>query len=351
MLAPTIHAPGIYFSLDETVYHADPALGSTSIKALARSPVEYQYNRLYGEEKDTEYLTFGQALHKRILEGRAVFESRFCKEFDKAVIPDGALDTIDHLREFLRRYDQRGFSSRKKEDLIRMVQEIDPNQPITDVLKQEWQAKQGTKIPLKPKRWEQVEVAARWAQQDPLLSAVMEDGTFIEGAPEVSIFYEDRGIRMKARFDRLLRHAIVDLKSFAPIFEESIQSAALKTIDRMRYDVQAADYLRAWQAGKSLFKEGCVFGDEPVPGFLDDAFDRDEPKWIWIMIKSTGAPQPLVVDWNARNARGAAAMQVEHAINQYVKFRDEFGDDKEWPPRNPAWTVEDSDLPVYFGAR
>ncbi len=348
MLAPTIHAPGVYFGLSEDLYHADPALGSTSIKGIAIDVIEWQFDRLYGEDKDTDALLYGQAIHKRMLEGRAAFEAKFCTEFDKSTLPEGALDTVADLKDWLAARDQ-GPLTRPKPDLIKMVQRIDPIQPIVEVLKAQWAESYGTKIPLKPRRWAQVETAARWVQRDPLLSAVMEDGTFIAGAPEVSIFYEDRGVRLKARFDRLLRHAIVDVKNFAVLFAGPLETTALKTIMRMRYDIQAADYLRAWHVAKNLAKEGHVFGDEPHPGFLGECFDREEPKWIWVMIKSTGAPQPLVIDWDAKLAKGAAADQVERAIEKYIELREKFGDENEWPPMRPALTLTDSDLPQYFG--
>lgn len=348
MTDATLHRPGIYFGMDEAEYHADPALGSTSIKALAVDAYEFQFDRLYGEDKDTDALVFGSALHARILEGREAFNRKFCQEFDKATV-EGALDTIADLKKWLDERGQAGFSSKNKPDLIAMVQRIDPEQPIVDVIKRAWDNANQGKTALKPKRWAQVDVAARWVQRDPLLSAVMEDGTFSHGAPEVSIFYEDRGVRLKARIDRLLRHAIVDVKSFAPRSAGRIEDLALKAINNMRYDLQAADYLRAWQSAKELYAAGKVFGEPPFSSFLAECFDREEPAWIWIMIKSAGAPQPLVIDWQAKFARLHAADQVEQAIETYLQLRDQHGDEVEWPPMRPALTLTDSDLPTYFG--
>lgn len=351
MTERTFHAPGIYFGMSDEEYHSDPALGSTSIKGLAIDPYEWQFDRLYGEDKDSDAITFGHALHARLLEGRQIFEAKFCKEFDKSEHP-GALNTIDDLKAWLDKHGQDRLSSKKKDELILMVMNIDPTQPVLDVIKRKWDAANEGKIPLKPKRWAQIEVAAKWVQRDPLLSAVMEDGTFIAGAPEVSVFYEDRGVRLKCRFDRLLRHAIVDLKSFAPMFFGRIDGSdgtALKTLARMRYDIQEATYSRGWQRARELFAEGLVFGEPPYETFLAECFDRDEPSWIWIMVKTKGAPQPLVIDWKAKFARGAAAQRVEEAIDEYIRLRDEFGDDQEWPPMRPAMTVTDEDLPAYFG--
>lgn len=343
--------PGIYFDLDESVYHADKSHGSTDIKAMAVDIYEWKFDDLYGPEKDTDALLFGSALHARILEGRSAFESRFTKGFDKSKYPN-ALVTINDLKAWLDRYGQTGLSGKNKDFLVKAVLDIDPDAEILDVLKSRWDEENGSKQALTPKRWAQIEVAARWVQRDPLLAPVMEDGTFIAGAPEVSVFYEDRGVRLKARFDRLLRHAIVDVKSFAPRQQGPIDGpngTALKAINNMRYDLQAADYIRAWKYAKELYAQGLVFGDEPYDGFLAECFARDEPKWIWIMVKSTGAPQPLVIDWVAKFAKARAAEQVEDAIDTYIRLRDEYGDDQEWPPMRPAMTADDADLPSYFG--
>lgn len=343
--------PGIYFNLEESRYHMDPALGSSKVKAIAVDPYEFKFNEMYGEDKDTDALNFGSGLHSRLLEGKSAFHSRFCTEFDKSKHPN-ALVTVADLKGWLESYGQSELSSKKKDDLVKAVLDINPEVEILDVLKAKWDAENEGKIALKPKRWAQVEVAARWVQRDPLLSAVMEDGTFIAGAPEVSVFYEDRGVRLKARFDRLLRHAIVDVKSFAPRQPGPIDGpngSALKAINNMRYDLQAADYIRAWKYAKELYAQGLVFGDEPYDGFLAECFARDEPKWIWIMVKSTGAPQPLVIDWVAKFAKARAAEQVEDAIDTYIRLRDEYGDDQEWPPMRPAMTADDVDLPSWFG--
>jgi len=342
------HEPGIYFDLDAEEYHLDKALGSSSIKAISQDAYEYQFDKLYGEDLDTDALRFGSALHCRILESREALEAQFCHEFDKSLVKD-ALDTIPDLKAWLEAKGVKGLSGKKKDDLIALVREIDPEQPIAAVIKAKWDAENEGKVMLPPKRWAQIETAARWLQRDPLLSAVMTDGTFNAGAPEVSVFYEDRGVRLKARFDRLLRHAIIDVKSFAPWFSGNLEGAAIKVIERMRYDIQAADYVRAWHKAKELFLEGRVFGEQPYPTFLEECFDRDEPSWIWIMVKSKGAPQPLVVDWKAKFAMRAAMDKVERAIDDYIRLRDEFGEENEWPPMRPALTLEDQDLPSYFG--
>jgi PDDEXK-like domain of unknown function (DUF3799) len=340
--------PGIYFDVPEAVYHADGSLGSSRVKAIAVDPIEAQFDHLHGEDKDTDALTFGSALHARVLEGREAFYARFTKAFDKSE-HQGCLVTTDDLKDWLQSRDQSGLSKLKKQDLIDKVLQIDPTARIFEVEKAKWEAANEGKQTLSQKRWSQVELASQWIQRDPLLSAVMEDGAFIEGAPEVSIFYEDRGVRLKCRYDRLLRHAIVDVKTFAGIYGGKVVNIAIKAINRMRYDLQAADYIRGWHQAKSLFDQGLVFGEQPYDGFLDDCFARDEPAWIWVMVKSTGAPQPLVIDWRATFAKAKAADDVEAALDSYIALRDTFGASEDWVPMHPPVTLTDDMLPAFFG--
>ncbi len=349
LVAGTAMPPGIYFGMSAEQYHADPALGSTSLKQIVLDPYDWQFDRLHGEEKEpTDALIFGSAWHARVLEGIPALEAKFCIEFDEAQYPK-ALRTVDDLKKWLERYGQRGLSAMTKPKLIAEVLQIDPDAEIMDVLKEEYRAANANKQALPPKRWVQIEAAAQWAQRHPMLSAVMENGTFSQGAPEVSIFHVDRGVRLKCRFDRLLSHAIIDMKSFAPMFNGRMRKQVITAISRNRYDLQAADYMNGWQAGKELHARGLVYGDEPFKGFLDECFNREAPKWIWIFTKTKSAPQSAVVPWMAKNAMGAAEAEISAAIDRVVELRQRYGDDADWIPTEGGFEIEDTDLPAHFG--
>lgn len=60
--------PGIYSGVSSADYHADEALGSTSLKTLAtRTPAHYQWDRT--RPKFSDAFTLGTAAHSLILEG------------------------------------------------------------------------------------------------------------------------------------------------------------------------------------------------------------------------------------------------------------------------------------------
>ena len=72
MFQPKGRKPGVYLSIPNDDYHADPAISSTGIKQLLRSPAEYWWNSPLNIHRESEPETpakkFGQAYHTMILE-------------------------------------------------------------------------------------------------------------------------------------------------------------------------------------------------------------------------------------------------------------------------------------------
>jgi hypothetical protein len=91
------YTPGIYPGVSSADYHADPALGSTSLKTLAiRTPAHYQYDLTHPKFSDA--FTLGTAAHSLILEGDTsgivIVETdnwltKAAKEAKAAVLADG----------------------------------------------------------------------------------------------------------------------------------------------------------------------------------------------------------------------------------------------------------------------
>lgn len=64
----TTTAPGIYGGISNADYHANPALGSTSLKTLAtKTPAHYQWDKAHPKTSDA--FDLGTAVHSLILEG------------------------------------------------------------------------------------------------------------------------------------------------------------------------------------------------------------------------------------------------------------------------------------------
>lgn len=348
----TIHAPGIYFGMPSAEYHDDPALGSSSIKAIATDPYDFQYHRLHGEEKDTRALTWGDALHTRVLEGRVAFDAKFAVAPRIADYPR-ALDTMDDLRRHAKEIGVR--AGKGKAETITNIREFDSKVVIWDEIVQTFTAGAEGKIILDPQIRAEVEQASRWMQRDPMLEPVMDDGQFISGASEVSIFYEDAGVRLKCRYDRLLPHGVIDLKSFRPSVgwstaERGLNRVLGRVISQFRYDLQSASYVRGYRHIAQFVADGLVFGGTELDhALLSQVIERPKPKWIWVLVKNTGAPETFVREFPLNSDVFASATnEVNDAIDTYRRLRDQFGEDQDWVPRHPADVFTDTDFPSWL---
>ena len=335
---------GIYITMPEDQYHAVEALGSTSIKALFDDPVEFQYNKLHAEEEtESQAKLLGSAIHKRLLEGRAAFDKTYyCKLDPTGWIEDGALVTVEDLKAWCR---ANGLNvSGKKADLIERVREADPNQLILEDIVNEHAEANADKIMLTSKQWDRCDAASEWCQMDELLGPFMTDGAFTLGLNEVSVFSEIEGVPVKARYDVLAQHMILDLKSFQPFLNRDPIMAIPYHIKKMNYLLQAGHYLNMWDEAKKLWQAGQVFGAYP-DGFFDKAFDRDRPTWVWCFVKTVGAPQPYVRGFSHESmAMSHARQNAREAILFYRQQVEKHGLDVLWPPANRAMELGDEEL-------
>lgn len=352
-MTAVLHEPGIYFGMPADEYHADPALGSSALRAIALDPYEWQYGRLKGEEKDTAALLWGDALHVRTLEGPEAFRRKFAVKPDIADYP-GALDTMDDLRKHA---GQLGVKpGRSKDEAIAAIREFDRQTPIWGEIMAAFLADSAGKTLIGPKFAAEIEQAAEWMQADPKLAPLMKNGTFVEGAAEVSIFYEEAGVRLKARIDRVLQHAVIDLKSFRPPVGWNTHPAVInrslaKVIGQNRYEFQAAAYLKALDVARGHHAAGRVSGAGDLgAALLNAAMNRASLSWTWIFVKNTGAPEPIVREFpSTLDVFRAGRQEIERAIDTYRQLRDEFGDDVVWPPRHAADRFSNEDFPAWYG--
>jgi len=343
--------PGIYTQLPESDYHDIDALGSTDIKELADEPnggpVEWKYKHDHPEEdKDTAAKTLGSAIHARILEGRQSFFDQYYLGLDTAAeIEAGALSTVDSLKVWLKANGEN--VTGKKDELIKRAMSADPNVNILDnTIAAHAKANEG-KEKLSDNHWNKVMSAAEWCQMDSMLSKFMEDGTFHLGMSEVSIVAEHDGVPVKARYDHLANHAIIDLKSFQPFLNKDPITAIPYAVKKMGYDLQAGHYLNMWYKAKELWDAGQVFGDYPE-GYFEKVFARDHPMWIWLFVKTVGAPQPYVRGFSPDStALAYAKRNAEEAILFYRQKVERYGLDKPWPPENKAVELGDEELLRY----
>lgn len=358
--APTSLKPGLYFNLDEDAYHGDPALGSGSVRALAKCPIYYWteswMNPFRVKDTDTAALLFGRALHKLVLEGGVAFEHGFAREPQEADHP-GALVLIPHIKAALKARGAKGYSTMNKPELILMLKGIDPTVVIFDDIMAafESECRQNRRSILKPAIYDQVVVAAAFIANDERVRAA-----FQGGRSEVSVVWEHNGVPLKARFDhmRLGKNSkgdriglITDLKSFANVMEAPPERAVIQAIANTRLDIQAASYLKAAAKVGEYIKSGQVYGAEGVSTEWLDAFTALEPtdwQFFWVFYQKNAPVSLLRMTEPQSPMIEAANMEFARAIEAYKDNMQAFGTNWKFVDPMPDPRIDASDLPKWL---
>jgi len=334
--------PGVYFGLPNDDYHDDRALGSTNIRKLRRSGPDYWYgsplNPRRPVRKPNKYLTFGHAIHTRVLEGPAAFDKLFECEPDR----EGLLITMDDLREFCERA---GFDKvpRSKAGLIELALKIDKAARILDVIKQRAEEAGRTLVDLDD--YERMMIATALITKNPELSTA-----FMNGMPEVSVVFDrDDGVRCKTRFDYLKPRGIADLKSIRNPLEKDFEQACRERFCNARYDIPAELYLEGRARLPGLVKAGRVFG-ECDPALLTRIVEAPEFAISFIFLQAEDAP----ITWSFTLSPGNpilsyAREHIEQAIRTYKQFMDAFGPDQMWVLAKPTEELDINELPGWYG--
>ncbi|MEN5275818.1 PD-(D/E)XK nuclease-like domain-containing protein [Brucella sp. TWI432] len=345
---------GVYFNLPEKIYHKDNALGSTSIKDLARNPYRWQYDRIRPRQKmETEAMTWGSAWHCRVLEGKEAFDLRYAKPPKPDDVP-GCLVTTEHVKEFLRMHGQKLTGT--KGDMIARAKDLDECPPIYDEVLAKWREEHPDYVELTERQVQEIEDAVTNMEADETLRNVMRAGSLIEGSAELSIFWTVGGVRKKARFDYSLaptagrpKALVVDLKSFTTFRSGTDEEAAADKVYLECYDLQAAHYMDAYDAARELVAQGKMFGTAPRQGYLNEFLNAPGVDWVWVMLRRDSGMLPVTLSIDTEDQFFKKARDiVADTIDVYRTHVEMFGVDKLWRPaqrlpRRLNWSV----MPTY----
>jgi hypothetical protein len=182
--------------LDETAYHAHPALSSTGARLLLEAPARFDHNRRH-PRPDTKSFDVGTAAHSKVLG----VGSEVVAYPDDVLAVNGAASTAA----------AKAFAA---------------------------DARALGQTPVKAADARAVDAMAEAVLRHPVARQLLE----AEGASEVSAFAIDpiTGVEVRARIDRLTadRSAMIDLKTT----DDASRDGFAKTVAKYRYDVQDAWY-------------------------------------------------------------------------------------------------------------
>lgn len=247
--------------LSNEAYHSGPGVSKSQLDAIAISPLNYWDQYINPDREPREYkhaFAVGDGTHKLVLEP-GTFEQTYAVGFDKSAFPK-ALDTVDQLKQAL---NERGAPARAtKPELIRILQEEDPDVQIMAVLAEQHARRMAGKIPIP---------AADYKKMLRMLQAVHSHhtagGLLHNAYVEQSFFWVDPwGVLRKCRTDVITWDGqfVVDLKTTDDVSEEGFG----RTIAQRRYEVQAAWYLDILYA---------LYGDDAPKGWAFIAAQKTRP--------------------------------------------------------------------------
>lgn len=288
------HADGIYFDMSFDDYLADPALGSSDIKALLQSPANYwanshmNPNRLPREKSDA--LDFGTLLHEVVLEN-----------------PDKLIAVKPQGMSFARKDGK------------------------------EWRAtqqEQGLPIITHEQSLELRSIKAALAA-----SGVAE--RIAGGVPEVSYFWTIDGYRCKIRIDSMKTTESYDLKSFAGQGLKELETTIAHATGNFRYHVSAFWYRQGIDHMVEAIRRGTIDIPEGDPkgaekDVLTGIYESKSPHRHWyIFLEKGGVPNVVCREYGPReDVAGqlneywkAAQMGVNLATKLYAQNMKEFGFD------------------------
>jgi len=181
------YTPGIYGGISNADYHADPALGSTSLKTLAtKTPAHYKYDQEHPKTSDA--FDLGTVVHSLILEG----DESGVEVWD---FPAWTTKVAKESRE---------------------------------------ESRAAGKIPLLTKDWEQVK-----AMRDAVTAHPIARSMFTGHKAEQSVFWEEDGLMLKCRPDAWKPGTLIDLKTA----RDANPNTFGKTAHEYGYHQSAAHYI------------------------------------------------------------------------------------------------------------
>jgi PDDEXK-like domain of unknown function (DUF3799) len=296
-----VERQGIYFDLAEDEYHADPALGSTDIKNLLKSGPDYWWNSSLNPrhaDEPTPQQEYGKALHLLVLEGQQIFKARYARR------PDN-IKTLT----------------------ARLKAELFPNGEVV----------------LEGADYDRILIANALIAQTNDLAAAFEGGM-----SEVSVFWVENDVRMKARFDYLKTRGIGDLKSIRNIYGRPFPEACGAAILTYRYDIQAAHYLRGREELPRFVELGWAYGDHDRD-LLNRIAANNKNGFQWVFFQADSAPN--VLSWSL--SPGHFLLKDGYrdrvaAIATYNKYMAKFGAQQMWLMQEQVRELTIDDLPRWY---
>lgn len=293
---------GVYLDLSDDRYFAQDRLGSTDLVVLHRDPASWWYGSRHNphraERERTAELDFGSALHALVLEGEFAYERKV--RIQPEFYPDrktGEMKPWHGAAQFCRDWAE----VNRGPGVIVLTEDAD----------------------------RRVRHMADLILNHPELGEPMRGGL-----SEVSVLWTSvDGVRLRARFDKLLPRFTVDLKTFGGDARgRTVKDQCLGLVAQRDMDVQRYLYDVARTRMRELVEAGRVSGgNEHQREWIRKVAAVDVWRWCWVFYRRRDDARPYapVVKPILRPQEDATfdsgRRKAEVALQNHRTFRDRFG--------------------------
>lgn len=319
-------ADGIYVNLPTAQYFGDDRLGSTDLSILHNRPADWFYSSRHNPHRptreSTDEMDFGSALHVLLLEGDEAYASAITlrpeeyPEVDRKGIETGVMKPWSGASNWCKAW----LEEHASPDGLILTADAD----------------------------RRVRHMAELIRNHPELGPPMG-----AGMSEVSVLWtNDQGVRLRARFDKLLPKFVVDLKTFGGDAKgRSTTQQCLALVAQRNMDVQRFLYFMARRAMADL----PIFGATPTQEeWLRKVAAVEVWRWCWIFYRRRDdakgyAPIVKPIMRSHFDASFESGRQkVDVALLNYKRFTERFGFEVPWAVVEPAEEPADHSFPSWL---
>lgn len=282
---PVTHGLGVFPGIPNAEYHGGPGISKSGLDIIHRSPMHYKAAREAGPRESTPAQRRGTLVHDLVLEPET-FWDRYAEPF---VAPEGAISTVDEIKERLKAIGAEAPSKAKRDELKAILQAADPTVVFLDDAKAAHAASVGDKTIISAEELARAQAMAEAVMSHPVAGKLLSPKA---GVAELSCYWldEETGVLCRCRPDFWRDDGIVvDLKTTADASPEGFA----KSINDWRYHVQQAFYEDGMKAAGKQAPEQRA--DDPTGLVMADGWGRPLPKAFVFVAVENEYPHPVGV--------------------------------------------------------
>lgn len=307
---------GIYFGLPQEEYHALQRLSGSGCQNLLVSPATFWADswlnpaRMEKEELEqkAEALILGSAYHSAKLEPE-IFAYTYRRGLNLADFGDDMLTSHEQIKAKLKELGHpQTVAGEKVLDAARRLRDAGYTKPIKHLVEDEFaRSIEEGEIVLHWRSYDQVVADAAAVRLNPEISQFL-----AEGASEVTILWtDDKGVKWKARIDRLQVKRIVDLKTFENPRRKILEQVLYDAIAYNRLYIQAFVYWTACELIRASKLSIRKVQTKEQKALIEAIRQNPDPfEYWWVFQEKKGVPNVL-----ARRLRMTEEPHPSHLVN------------------------------------